>query len=285
MLCDVIWLTHPTSASALACLGSGKTQFQAIVSNTNKSVSSSDFAAVLTTHRKLTQAQVKEGVGRRSDQSSDWQFVPEYVGDLQAQGSELRWFTSCFNLCAVMQRDNGALLVILHLTRINEGFDKLLCQDTYFMATPFRHFAPEIALSAGTHTIVWGMVQGDELEDLKQIGVRVFCLAQSMRGTFMDIYKTFQLFRSFVSRGPAVPADVEERNVAFLQTFASYNMQVKPEIAHIEAVDLQSGDLIGVVRLDGLDPTIMWGTGSRLGHTAIILREQDTVWVCESQSK
>ena len=129
------------------------------------------------------------------------------------------------------------------------------------------------------------MVQGDELEDLKQIGVRVFCLAQSMRGTFTDIYKTVQLFRSFVSRGPAVSADVEERNVAFLQTFASYNMEGKPEIAHIEAVDLQSGDLIGVVRLDGLDPTIMWGTGSRLGHTAIILREQDTVWVCESQSK
>jgi hypothetical protein len=34
-----------------------------------------------------------------------------------------------------------------------------------------------------------------------------------------------------------------------------------------------SGDMFGVVRLDGLDPLIMWGTGSHLGHTAIALRD------------
>eukprot|EP00961_Rhodomonas_salina_P003041 41979-Rhodomonas_salina.5 len=58
---------------------------------------------------------------------------------------------------------------------------------------------------------------------------------------------------------------------------------------------MQSGDMLGIVRLDGqvpglsgmlcpvlsamsgddatrLDPLIMWGTGSHLGHTAVIMR-------------
>jgi hypothetical protein len=49
---------------------------------------------------------------------------------------------------------------------------------------------------------------------------------------------------------------------------------------------LHSGDMLGIVRLDGLDPLIMWGTGSRLGHTAVVLKGEDgLVYVAESQDK
>jgi hypothetical protein len=41
------------------------------------------------------------------------------------------------------------------------------CTESYFLATPFRMFAPQVALWPGPHesqhTVIWGMVQGEEL--------------------------------------------------------------------------------------------------------------------------
>lgn len=34
---------------------------------------------------------------------------------------------------------------------------------------------------------------------------------------------------------------------------------------------IESGDMIGILRFDGLDPLIMLGTGSRMGHCVMAL--------------
>eukprot|EP00277_Geminigera_cryophila_P005811 CAMPEP_0179421784 /NCGR_PEP_ID=MMETSP0799-20121207/10012_1 /TAXON_ID=46947 /ORGANISM="Geminigera cryophila, Strain CCMP2564" /LENGTH=601 /DNA_ID=CAMNT_0021195737 /DNA_START=47 /DNA_END=1852 /DNA_ORIENTATION=- len=216
---------------------------------------------------------------------SEWKFVPTFIGELRADlEDELQWSTSCFKFSASMKRNTaGAVIGVVQFARLAHSHIQV-CENIYLMATPYRIFMPQIELFAGTHTVVWGMVQGDEWQDLSEIGVRVFSLNQSVRATIFDMFDTFQLFRAFTSRGPAVSLGVEERNVAFLSTFAHYYMKDKPVLAHIDVDLLHSGDFIGVVRLDGLDPLIMWGTGSRVGHTAMILREDGVVYVCESQS-
>lgn len=61
------------------------------------------------------------------------------------------------------------------------------------MATPYRYFAPEIALLPGTHRFDWGMVAGDELRDLQEIGVRIFALDQSLRATMAQVHSTIQV--------------------------------------------------------------------------------------------
>ena len=55
-----------------------------------------------------------------------------------------------------------------------------------------------------------------------------------------------KLFRAFTSRGPAVSLGVEERNVAFLSTFAHYYMKDKPVLAHIDVDLLHSGEYVYV---------------------------------------
>lgn len=46
--------------------------------------------------------------------------------------------------------------------------------------------------------------------------------------------------------------------------------------------EINSGDVIGIFRLDGIDPLIMWGTGSHLGHSAMALRFDGELYVIES---
>ena len=48
---------------------------------------------------------------------------------------------------------------------------------------------------------------------------------------------------------------------------------------------IESGDMLAITRLDGLDPVIMWGTGSHIGHSAIALRINGTLYICESTDK
>ena len=138
-----------------------------------------------TTGNSSTKAQ------RQSPAESEWKFVPTLVGHLGVEaGSQLQWSTACFNVSASIQRSWSNLKVELRLTRTARP---LVCQDTYFLATPFRMFAPEIALFPGLHTVSWGMAEGDELHDLQEQGVRVFSLGQSLRRSAIDMWKTAQV--------------------------------------------------------------------------------------------
>jgi hypothetical protein len=203
---------------------------------------------------------------------------------------EAHWTTACFDVWATLQRDDGSgsLSATLQMSLQSAETRPRECTETYFLASPFRMFSPLVALWPGPyrsrHTVTWGMVEGEELQDLQEIGVRVFILDKSIRSTLLDVYKTFRLYRAIMTRGPGVSKAVAEDNAAFLRSFAHDDMQPKPVLAQISVDDLQSGDFIGVVRLDGLDPMIMWGTGSRLGHTGLILRQDGKVFVCESTS-
>eukprot|EP00339_Tiarina_fusa_P021209 CAMPEP_0117027492 /NCGR_PEP_ID=MMETSP0472-20121206/20089_1 /TAXON_ID=693140 ORGANISM="Tiarina fusus, Strain LIS" /NCGR_SAMPLE_ID=MMETSP0472 /ASSEMBLY_ACC=CAM_ASM_000603 /LENGTH=48 /DNA_ID= /DNA_START= /DNA_END= /DNA_ORIENTATION= len=45
----------------------------------------------------------------------------------------------------------------------------------------------------------------------------------------------------------------------------------KRDITDVEIDEslVHSGDFIGIIRLDGLDPMLAWGMGSTTGHTTV----------------
>ena len=56
-----------------------------------------------------------------------------------------------------------------------------------------------------------------------------------------------------------------------------WGMNFTPEIREIIKIEIdersiQSGDLFTIMRMDGIDQMIMFGTGSRNGHTVMALR-------------
>ena len=54
-----------------------------------------------------------------------------------------------------------------------------------------------------------------------------------------------------------------------------------PEYDYDES-NFKSGDVIAIFRLDGVDPLIMYGTGSTLGHVAMALWMDGELYVIEA---
>lgn len=77
---------------------------------------------------------------------------------------------------------------------------------------------------------------------------------------------------------------MEKANIAFLSEIMGYTMEkrnvTEPEVDWENLI--QSGDFFSIMRLDGLDPIIMFGTGSHAGHSTMALRFDGELYVIES---
>jgi hypothetical protein len=77
---------------------------------------------------------------------------------------------------------------------------------------------------------------------------------------------------------------MEKANVKFLKDNIGLDLVERPvQKVEIDPDTIQSGDFFGIMRLDGLDPMIMYGTGSKIGHNVMALRFDGELYVVESQ--
>lgn len=83
---------------------------------------------------------------------------------------------------------------------------------------------------------------------------------------------------------PQVPEYMEKANVEFLKNTMNYTLE-KREVTNYEYDEslIQSGDFLAIMRLDGLDPIIMYGSGTHAGHSTMALRMDGKLYVVESQ--
>mmetsp|Transcript_60153 Transcript_60153/g.141596 ORF Transcript_60153/g.141596 Transcript_60153/m.141596 type:complete len:550 (+) Transcript_60153:53-1702(+) len=212
----------------------------------------------------------------------EYAFVPQYLGSVMPGNSTIEWSSPCFKHASAsisLNADKTTVSVTIQL----DDRKTLLCDEAYLLATPFHYEILDMALIS-SKTITWTKTTAEEMQDLAVGGVRVFRFPKSVSDTISSAYETIKLFLGALHGGPGVPKDVAERNLKFLETYA--HCEMPPRTASETMIDedeMQSGDMLGIVRLDGLDPLIMWGTGSHLGHTAVIMRDESGVSVLESQ--
>ena len=67
-----------------------------------------------------------------------------------------------------------------------------------------------------------------------------------------------------------------------------WGVNYTPEERKIEKVEINrslihSGDLFVIMRMDGIDQLIMFGTGSHVGHTVMALRFDGELYIVEAQ--
>ena len=75
--------------------------------------------------------------------------------------------------------------------------------------------------------------------------------------------------------GSHVPPYMEKANIKFLHDAMGLTIEVRDEKYHkvnVSPALIQSGDYFLIMRLDGLDPLIMYGTGARGAHCVMALR-------------
>jgi len=84
--------------------------------------------------------------------------------------------------------------------------------------------------------------------------------------------------------GPKVPEYMEKANIDFLKWSLEYEMETREtQKVVIDESEIGSGDYFAVMRLDGLDPMIMYGTGSHSGHSVAALEMDGVMYIVESQ--
>jgi hypothetical protein len=108
--------------------------------------------------------------------------------------------------------------------------------------------------------------------------------------TFVSVIKTLLAFVGGLSEDPSlpifgthVPYYMEVINVDFLNSTMGYVLEPR-EVNEIELneKEINSGDFISITRLDGLDPIIMYGSGSHAGHSVMALRFDGELYIVES---
>lgn len=83
---------------------------------------------------------------------------------------------------------------------------------------------------------------------------------------------------------PKVPQYMEQANKEFMKWAVNYDLVERPtRKVPIDESQIKSGDYFAIMRLDGLDPMIMYGTGSHSGHTTMAMRFDGELYIVESQ--
>ena len=122
-------------------------------------------------------------------------------------------------------------------------------------------------------------------------GMNAFLFCESVVDTIESIWNSLKCFLGGLGDDPSkkilgthVPKYQEEGNVQFIKDVMGVTLEPREtKIVDIDPSLIQSGDFFGIMRLDGLDQIIMYGTGSYVGHNVMALRmEDDELYIVES---
>ncbi len=254
-------------------------------------------------------------------------WIPLYVASsVPDSGEAAEWSAPCFlnNTLTSVMDSNGAGAT-LTLTSTNPT--SLLCSDWYMIATldgvvlkQMDALAPgPVSLAVDTSSRVglffvrWRVfliafsvclcvvaeqsqiqytfrasITPNEMADIKRNGFRVLRFLDDFTGILEDLYDTIMLFLPAMETTGPVPESCAQANLQFLDQYVDIQMEARnTTVVSIDEGLIQSGDLFGVIRLDGLDPMLAWAMGgSHTGHTTVAMRSTDgTLHVCESTTK
>lgn len=164
------------------------------------------------------------------------------------------------------------------------------CQEAYFFGnTEIMHV--EIFLEHGTHTLTFKTGTDVAREDMAFGGIKVFEFCDSFVDEVKSFINTIPLAIGGLSDHPFVPyvgthvpPYMERANVEFLGEAMGWHLEPR-EIKNVK-IDkslVHDGDFIAIMRLDGLDPLIMYGTGGHVGHSTMALHFDGELYIVESQ--
>lgn len=165
----------------------------------------------------------------------------------------------------------------------------LLCREAFFFGTAGMYHT-ETFFTHGKHELVFTNFNEDAQVSIKKNGIQVFMFCEGVTNTFASVFKTMLSYMGGLSTksylpliGSHVPKYMEKENVVFLNETMGYDL-VKRDVSKVEIDEslIKSGDFLAVMRLDGLDQIIMYGTGSHAGHSTMGLWFEGELYILES---
>lgn len=171
-----------------------------------------------------------------------------------------------------------------------QGQMRFACMETILIAnTEIAHI--ETFAKEGAHVMSFTVPDNYAEEDYLFGGVKAYLFCEDLIKSIESVLRTLEAFVGGLSDHPLapivgshVPGYMEKENINFLSEAMEYQMEPRTITdVHIDEDLIQSGDAFIITRLDGLDPVIMWASGSRAGHCVMALRFDGDLYMVESQ--
>jgi hypothetical protein len=220
-------------------------------------------------------------------------FFPTTLAILKKEGDFAQFSNRCFkNNKAILQKLSKEQIVItISSTEPKHWF----CSDNYWFSSSNIHHLNNI-FKKGEHKFTIKNLNQDDLDEISVNGLKIYGFCDGFF-TFLDsFFMTLKLYIGGLGKDPnskipilkpKVPEYMEKSNIDFLNRFVNFNTQHRGEfgknILEIDEKEIKTGDFIAIYRLDGLDPLIMYGSGSRIGHSAVAVWINDELYIIESQ--
>lgn len=221
-----------------------------------------------------------------------YRFLPEFRGALKNPGDNLTLTNFCFDYVVVRLID---LDIWTAKIEIDSSIPhSLLCTDSYLISIMSRYEMPTVFFT-GIHTIEFYDLTSNDIIDIIANGIRIFTFEDSVEKLGTNVLTTASLFTGGLLGGGSNPQPIPtpqyviEENLLFMKNYMNIELQKREVFSLGNPKDyIKSGDLIGLMRLDGMSTMIMYGTGSKLSHVAMALWIEENgvrdLYILESQS-
>ncbi len=220
-------------------------------------------------------------------------FAPFLKAKLNTEGQQTEFENGCFkkNVFKIEKISNEETILSLDSSE-PRGF---FCKDSYIISL-FNFHKIHVNFLKGQHKISLKNLTDNDILDLKVNGVRMFAFCQGFLTSTHSFIMSLKLYLGGIGKNPdsiipitrpSVPEYMEKANVDFLNRYVN-NQLIKREqygnaVLNFDISEIKTGDFVAIYRLDGLDPLIMFGTGSRIGHSAVACWIDGELYVLESQ--
>ena len=223
------------------------------------------------------------------DDTTGLSFLPAFGGAVTPTNTTVSFEGTCFSEITLEYKPVSDTAFDVTVTTANPK--KKLCSDVVMFAnTEIQHV--EVFFFKGTHTMHFETKTQEAQDDMKLTGINAFNFCETAVESIESLWNTLKMFVGGVSDHPKwpiigthVPKYMEQANVKFIKEAVGHELVERTtKKVEIDPSLVQSGDFFGVMRLDGLDQIIMYGTGALIGHNVMALRmEDDELYIVESQ--
>ena len=229
----------------------------------------------------------------KATESDFYYFLPLLKAKLTSEGEGTQFENGCFkkNIFKIEKISKAETILIIEASDPKSFF----CQDSYIISLSNFHKI-QTNYFHGEHKITLKNLTDNDILDLHVNGVRLFAFCQGFFTSAHSLLMTLELYLGGFGKNPdskvpilrpKVPEYMEKENVEFLSRYVNNKLNKREQygeaILDFDISEIKTGDFVAIYRLDGLDPLIMLGTGSHIGHSAVACWINGELNVLESQ--
>ena len=203
-------------------------------------------------------------------------FFPVIRAKLKDFGEKYAFPSRCFKRNVVAYKEINKDKISLTLQNFNKT--ETFCSELFIFHTSNHNFFQFVAFQ-GEHVIVLKRINQDDKDEIKVNGIKLYSFCNGFVNTIKSLLKTVISFYGGIDIDPkaknpkfrpSISKDQEKANLRILELYNHYTPERrKNTVINIDKNNIKNGDVLVVSRMNGMDPTIMIGSGGRVAHVCV----------------